>query len=87
MSYLTSLSLPVSNRGVDIELNLNRFKQVHRNLIGGFLVITYKLTDCDFDCIELDEFEFEQKYSEILFTYKQNKFVVLSNLTPFKSVD
>lgn len=70
--------------GFDIELNMERFQSIHRNLVGGFNIITY-YTD-----IQMDSFtegceipQIVQSSTEILFTYRDSKFVLLTQLTPF----
>lgn len=78
-------SSPRNRCGLDIELNLGRFEQKHRNLIGGLYVITYRLVDSQFDGIDCDT-QLEQKYTELLFTYKDNEFVLITNFTAFTNV-
>lgn len=80
------VSLPISNRGIDIELNLNRFQEKHRNLIGGFFVITYTLQPNPYIGIKSDSLQLEQKYAELLFTYKLGEFRLLSTFSPFIDV-
>jgi len=75
-------------RGVDIELNMERFEDIYRNLIGGFNIMTYILTVAD------DEFNsnkrityFKKCCTELLFTYSQSDgFVVISRIQPFKEL-
>lgn len=83
--YLSAFYATAGNRrGLDIELNLGRFEKKHRNLIGGLYVITYRLCDSQFEGISKDT-QLEQKYAELLFTYKDDDFVLISNLTAFKN--
>lgn len=76
-------SRSTNSKGIDIELNMDRFQNVHRNLIGGFNIITYHTI------VSIDEFsgnrtsKVVQAHTELLFTYKDDKFVLLVQLTPF----
>lgn len=78
----------VNSRGLDIELNMDRFKDLHRNLIGGFNIMTYHLN------VKRDEFspvgkdinisELVKASTELLFTYKPDKgFRIISRIQPF----
>ena len=74
-------------KGLDIELNLSRFQQIHRNLIGGFYVIIYMIEDILTDIDERRVTTLKQYKTEILFTYKNDRFKVLSVLSPFVEED
>lgn len=69
--------------GVDIELNMDRFQGIHRNLIGGFNVITYHID------MNNDEFtgalvpKLTKAHTELLFTYKNDNFVLLPCFSAF----
>jgi len=70
-------------KNIDIELNMDRFSAIHRNIIGGFFIITYHVNVND------DEFgsgkvtEFKQARTELLFTFKGDQFQIISHITPF----
>ena len=81
---------PLYRRGFDVELNMSRFQEdIHRNLIGGFHVMTYTLA------VKNDEFEEEGKVTEckkstteLLFTYRApGEFVLISKFSPFSGED
>ena len=74
-------------KGIDIELNLSRFQKTHRNLIGGFYVIIYMIEDISNDIDESKVTSLKQYKTEILFTYKNDEFKVLSILSPFVEED
>ena len=74
-------------KGIDIELNLSRFQKTHRNLIGGFYVIIYMIKDISNDIDESKVTSLKQYKTEILFTYKNDEFKVLSVLSPFVEED
>lgn len=74
-------------KGIDIELNLSRFRFTHRNLIGGFYVIIYMIEDISNDIDESKVTNLKQYKTEILFTYKNDEFKVLSVLSPFVKED
>lgn len=80
------IEMKSAQRGLDIELNLSRFKELHRNLVGGFLILTYTLESGKFDTNQND-FNLTYKYTEVLFSYKNGEFVVLSCFKPFKVVE
>lgn len=69
--------------GIDIELNMDRFQEIHRNLIGGFNVITYHID------MNIDEFtgalvpKLTKAHTELLFTYKNDDFVLLPCFSAF----
>lgn len=75
------------NRGIDIELNLGRFQGLHRNIIGGFYIMTYLLYPHTNQAMFGGIMNFEKEYTELLFTYKNKKFVIMSKLDTFKSVE
>lgn len=71
-------------RSIDIELNMDRFQDIHRNILGGFNVITCLTV------VEPDEFNsnnyvthVEKGNMEILFRYR-DKFQIISKFEPFK---
>lgn len=74
-----------SSCGIDIELNMDRFQNLHRNLIGGLNIMTYRTDLCE------DEFNHNcsiptivESHTELLFTYSwDHKFVLLSQISPF----
>lgn len=72
-----------SSRGVDIELNLGRFQSQYRNLIGGFLVMIYMIASNDNDLCNYPVLELKRYTTEILFTYSNGQFKVLSTIKPF----
>lgn len=74
-------------KGIDIELNLSRFEKTHRNLIGGFYVIIYMIEDISNDIDESKVTSLKQYKTEILFTYKNDEFKVLSVFSPFVEED
>lgn len=74
-------------RGIDIELNLGRFQGLHRNLLGGFYIMTYLLKSPEYSTMFEGAMNLERKYTELLFTYKKGEFVILSKLDDFKSVE
>ena len=69
--------------GVDLELNMDRFQEIHRNLIGGFNLITYHID------MNTDEFtgalvpKLTKAHTELLFTYKDDEFVLLPCFSAF----
>lgn len=79
-------SAKYNNRGLDMEVNLSRFEKKHRNLIGGIYLMTYLVKDSEFEGISTAP-ALEQMFTEILFTYKQGGFCILSVFSPFKNCE
>lgn len=80
------LNTPQASRGIDIELDTDKFKALHRNLIGAFNVITYEITECSYDGIEIPETHLSKKVSQLMFSYKDKDFVLLSYFKSFQIV-
>lgn len=80
------LEMPINKRGIDIELNISRFKQIHRNLIGGFFIIMYKLEDEASSMLKTHSCGLIQQHTEILFTYRDG-FKLISKISPFQNSD
>ena len=77
------------SRGLDIELNMDRFQDIHRNMVGGFNIMTYHLA------VKPDEFsdgknitELTVSSTELLFTYKLGSgFQIITTIKPFTNKD
>jgi len=80
------LDTPECARGIDIELNIDRFKELHRNMIGGFNIMTYQLSESPYEGVSSVETILDKKYTEILFTFKQGEFLIISHFKPFKHI-
>lgn len=73
------------HRNMDVEVNIERFKKTHRNILCGFNWSVQYMN------IQKDLFDIENKISpklisqktELLFTYRYGKFVVISNFCSF----
>lgn len=82
-SAMQSSNSSLMQTGIDIELNMDRFQEIHRNLIGGFNVITYHID------MNNDEFtgalvpKLTKAHTELLFTYKNDDFVLLPCFSAF----
>lgn len=77
-------SYKYNSRGIDMEVNLSRFENKHRNLIGGIYLIIYYVKEAEFEGITTSP-SLEQMFTEILFTYKRGGFCILSAFSPFKN--
>lgn len=77
------LSLPESRRNIDIELNFQRFEELHRNIIGGIHILAYELFFAS-DEISNEHCrpQMREYVSEILFTSKYNRFQIISKFSP-----
>lgn len=74
-------ALPEHCRKMDIEINLERFKTSHRNIVGGLTVSLYMVNVVEDDFATRTEFS---EYStEIKFTYINDEFCIISNFEPF----
>jgi hypothetical protein len=76
-----------SSRGMDVELNMDRFQQLHRNIIGGFNVITYHINEKNNEFGDGILTEFKQCSTEILFTYKNGDFKIIPVFSSFLDVE
>lgn len=79
-----SVSFNHHTTGLDVQLNMQRFKDIHRSIIGGFNITTY------YTNVYPDSFNAEIMIpktflhsTELLFTYKNNKFLMLSSVNSF----
>lgn len=84
-----ALNLYDNQKGIDIELNIKRFENNHRNLIGGFFIMLYTLTNDDNDIFlsRSKKVNLKLLQTEVLFTYKRSKFRLISYFQPFTSID
>lgn len=82
-SAMKSSNSSYMQTGIDIELNMDRFQEIHRNLIGGFNIITYHID------MNTDEFtgalvqKLTKAHTELLFTYKNDEFLLLPCFSAF----
>lgn len=74
-------------RGIDIELNLGRFESTHRNIVGGFYVNAYRLEESKNDLNEYSGTSFKQYRTELLFTYRDGSFQIITCFQPFVEVE
>lgn len=71
-------------RSIDIELNVDRFQSPTRNTVGSFIVSGYLLTKDKNPLYKLTT-KLEYKWTELFFTYKHNKFTLISKFCPFET--
>lgn len=84
------LSSKPEGRCIDIELNMSRFQELHRNLIGGFNIMTgYVETRGDLFGIDrkTPTSYLNLHHTEILFRYAENEFKVITQIKPFVSTE
>ena len=70
-------------RGLSIEVNPDRLKELHRSLIGGSRILGYRLKNGEFEGINTNETSFTLLNTEIFYTYKDGEFKLISHFTPF----
>lgn len=70
-------------RGISIEVNPDRLKELHRSLIGGIRILGYRLKSSEFEGINTNETSFTLLNTEIFYTYKHGEFKLISHFTPF----
>lgn len=70
-------------RGISIEVNPDRLKELHRSLIGGIRILGYRLKNREFEGINTNETSFTLLNTEIFYTYKNREFKLISHFTPF----
>jgi hypothetical protein len=72
-----------NSRGLDIELNMTRFRDIYRNIIAGFCITTFYINVSD------DEFgrgkltKLTQASTELLFTFRNDEFQIITDIKPF----
>lgn len=70
-------------RGLSIEVNPDRLKELHRSLIGGIRILGYHLKNGEFEGINTNETSFTLLNTEVFYTYKNGEFKLISHFTPF----
>lgn len=70
-------------RSIDIELNLERFQSLHRNLIGGFNIMTMHLTETQDEFSDRKVTTLKLAHTELLFRYVHNEFKIVTYINPF----
>jgi len=78
------LSVSESNRGMDVEINMDRFQSLHRNIVGGINVMTYHLNIRDDEFSDKQLTNFVQASAELLFVYDGNRFRLVTNFSVFR---
>lgn len=68
-------------RGADIEINLDRFHQLHRNIVGSLNVMLFYVDSQSM--YKIYSSKLHQVSTELFYTYKDNKFYLLPTITPF----
>jgi len=79
----------ILHTNMDIELNVDRFQELHRNILGGIRILTYIIDICDDEFCEGKNTSIKIASTELLFTYQvsNNQFTLLSVITPFIETD
>ena len=72
-------------KNLSVELNVDRFKEKHKAILGSFWVATYVLADGG-DSIKVEGLQLTKCCTELYFTYKKGKFCIVSAFTPFSKV-
>lgn len=70
-------------RSIDIELNLERFQNLHRNLVGGFNIMTMHLTETQDEFSDRKVTTLKLAHTELLFKYVHNEFKIVTHINPF----
>lgn len=73
-----------NERNFDIEIDIETFQSKFRNIIGKFNVMFYILDiDDEGGLNTYSKPKFYRYYTSLYFTYKNNKFMLISNFEPF----
>lgn len=72
-------------KNLSVDLNVERFKEKHKAILGSFWVATYCLADGG-DSIRVEGFQLTKCCTEVYFTYKNGKFCIVSAFKPFSKV-
>lgn len=73
-------------RGIDIELNFDRLNDYIHNVVLGFNICGYTIEKNESKMFR-NKIKMMSKYTELLFTYKDNEFKLISKFIPFQSFD
>lgn len=73
-------------RGIDIELNFERLNDYIHNVVLGFSVSGYTIEKNESKMFK-NKIRMFSKYTELLFTYKDKEFKLISKFIPFQSFD
>lgn len=76
---------PATNKGFCTDINVIRFKQPHGKLLSSFLVNIYRIHS-NSDSLTDRGMKLRRYSTEVWFTYKNNRFCVVSALQPFVEV-
>lgn len=68
---------------IDIELNLQRFKENTRNILGGFIISTIEVASSSSEIIKSQNRYIRRGCAEIFFTYRYDRFQLISSFSPF----
>lgn len=72
-------------KNLAIDINLERFKAKHNQILGSFYVVTYALVE-SMDTIQDRGLSLTKCCTEVYFTYKNGMFRVVSAFTPFNRI-
>lgn len=72
-------------KNLSVELNVDRFKETHKAILGSFYIATYALVDGG-DSIKSSGLQLTKCCTEVYFTYKRGRFCIVSAFTPFSKV-
>lgn len=69
-------------KGLAIDLNVDRFKMMHRKSLASFYITDYMLMDCS-DEVDTIDLSMSKYAAELWFTCKHHRLVVLPVFTPY----
>ena len=70
------------SKNLAVTLNIDRFKEPHKEILGSFTIASYILLSSR-DSISDSGYELAKFSTDLYFTYKNKKFVIVSAFTPF----
>ena len=75
------IGLDKNSWNIDVELDVDRLQDEFRNIVGAFKVSYYCIT---YRQDELRSYvSFQQRLTKLLFSYKNNRFYIISKFEPF----
>ena len=80
------LSTPIRHCGVDLVINQDRLDHPNRNVLGGLYLTGYRLIVDESDIRSEKSVKLDQKVTELLFTYKFNRYMLVSKFSPWQTL-
>lgn len=81
------LNMDKASFGIDMEVDFSIFKKLHRNLIGSFNLMMYKISESVNDVTDKKVRNLVLYTNSLKFTYKENEFKIISVFNQAESIE